>query len=114
MTKILIAITCISLSACLTTKHVYITSDEIYEYKFGQLGDEQGPEIHKQANHYEISEFVWADEGIEPTYRYKSQEGFIGRDTVVIYLLEENLEHEDAEPYALERFKFNININISE
>lgn len=111
VTEVLVALACISLSACLTTKHVYITNEEIYEYNFGKLGDEQGPEIRKQANHFEISELVWPNDSIEPTYRYKPQEGFIGRDSVVIYLLEENLEREDAEPYVLERFRFNINVS---
>jgi hypothetical protein len=64
---------------------VTITDQDIFEYKTGIGGDEEGAVITVQAQHYEISEIVRNSEtNFEAVYRYKAKIGFKGSDYVEI------------------------------
>ncbi len=58
---------------------------EVYEYKTGISGDEEGASIIAQAKHFEISDIVRnADTRWEAVYKYKAKSGYIGTDYVEI------------------------------
>ena len=60
-----------------------IRVNEIYEYKTGISGDEEGVEITKQANHFKISQIVRnADTNFEAVYKYMPETDFAGTDSV--------------------------------
>lgn len=66
-----------------TTMEIEVVSGETIEHFLGAMSFEGGYLIHEQANHFEVSEIenlFW--DGV--FYRYKSREGFIGQDKVVI------------------------------
>ena len=66
---------------------VNIKSTDVYEYRTGIAGDEDGASIIQQARHFEISEIIRnADTGWEPVYRYKPESGFFGSDYVELQL----------------------------
>ena len=63
--------------------NVQILNSEVYEYKTGISGDEEGASIKKQAQHFEISDiFRNSETGWEAVYRYKPESNFIGFDYV--------------------------------
>jgi len=66
---------------------VSLNSTELYEYRTGIGGDEEGASILRQANHYEVSEIVRNEETMwEAVYIYKPKTGFSGKDYVELKL----------------------------
>ena len=64
---------------------VEMKNSEIYKYKTGINGDEEGARITKQAEHFEISEIIRNDTTKwEAVYRYKPQGNYVGNDYVEI------------------------------
>ena len=66
---------------------VFLKNNEVYQYKTGIGGDEEGASIIHQANHFEISDIVRnADSMWEAVYIYKPKSGFVGIDYVELKL----------------------------
>ena len=62
---------------------VSIENTEVYEYRTGISGDEEGATIIHQARHFEISEILRnAETRWEAVYKYKPTPGFTGADFV--------------------------------
>lgn len=68
-------------------EHVIISSSETYTYRTGISGDEEGAQIIRQPNHYEISDIIRNETtNFEVVYRYKPATGFTGTDRVELKL----------------------------
>ena len=66
---------------------VSLKNTEVYEYKTGIGGDEEGASIIRQANHFEISDIIRNEKTIwEAVYKYKPKSGFTGKDYVELKL----------------------------
>lgn len=66
---------------------ISIKKSEIYNYKTGIIGDEDGASIIVQAKYYEISDIVRnVDTNWEAVYKYKPRTGFVGTDYVELKL----------------------------
>ncbi len=64
-----------------------ISNSEIFEYRTGITGDEDGATIYQQAEHFAISEIRRnADTGYEAVYFYQSEADFVGNDYVELEL----------------------------
>ena len=62
---------------------VVIQNSDIYEYRTGIAGDEEGVIITKQSHYHEISEIIRGKEtNFEAVYRYKPKHNFKGTDSV--------------------------------
>lgn len=84
-----------------------IKSTETVEYKFQVMEAipvEGGPQIIKQAEHFEVSELVYKDSAIY--YLYKPEPGFTGTETVEIT----NYLHNGAEVYDQKTTKLTIEV----
>lgn len=68
-------------------EQVTISSSETYDYRTGISGDEEGAQITRQPNHYEISDIIRNETtNFEVIYRYKPATGFTGTDRVELKL----------------------------
>lgn len=68
-------------------KKVTISNSEVFEYRTGISGDEEGASIAQQPEHSELSEIVRnSDTQWEAVYKYKANEGFEGIDQVELKL----------------------------
>ena len=68
-------------------QNVSINNTEIYAYRTGISGDEEGASIIIQARHFDISEIVRnAETKWEAIYKYKPTSGFSGTDYVELEL----------------------------
>ena len=64
---------------------VELNQTEIYKYKTGISGDEEGVLIKKQAQHYEVSEIVRdSTTNWEAVYRYQAKKDYVGDDEMEI------------------------------
>ena len=64
---------------------VELKRTEIYEYRTGISGDEEGASIKKQGQHYEISEIIRdSTTNREAIYRYQAKKDCVGKDEVEI------------------------------
>ena len=78
---------------------VMITNLELYEYRTGMSGDEQGARIFRKPIHALTSTIVRdSSTNWEPVYRYQSEPGFTGMDSVVLELIEHEPPRPDEEP----------------
>ena len=68
---------------------VMITNLELYKYRTGMSGDEQGARIFNKPMHALTSTIIRdASTNWEPVYHYQSEPGFTGTDWVVLELIE--------------------------
>ena len=64
---------------------VELKRTEIYEYRTGISGDEEGASIKKQGQHHEISEIIRdSTTNWEAIYRYQAKKDYVGKDEVEI------------------------------
>ena len=62
-----------------------LNQTEIYKYKTGISGDEEGASIKQQAQHYQVSEIVRdSTTNWEAVYRYQAKKYYVGGDEVEI------------------------------
>lgn len=74
-------------SAGQITVDIEMNNSQIFEYRTGISGDEEGARITQQALNYEISEMVRnASTQWEAVYRYKPKANFVGSEEVIIRL----------------------------
>ena len=64
---------------------VELKRTEIYEYRTGVSGDEEGASIKKQGQHYEISDIIRdSTTNWESVYQYQAKKDYVGKDEVEI------------------------------
>ncbi|MGI8950402.1 MAG: hypothetical protein ACR2FN_02345 [Chitinophagaceae bacterium] len=64
------------------TINVTIKSNETYQYNLGAFGDEEGANITRQAQHYEISSLKRDSDFVTINYEYKPSLNYVGTDDV--------------------------------
>ena len=86
-----------------------------YQYRTGFGGDEQGASIKVQAGHFEKSEIVRdASTGFEPVYKYKSKGGYVGKDSVELWLVDHEIGSGPDDPGKTTKTRVVINFTITE
>ena len=88
-----------------------LESAEEYIYNLGSLGDEEQATIKEDSPNASISEFFYDFDGAAVVkYRYRSENGFSGKDTVVL----EVRRGSDGESKNTDIYYTVINLNIRE
>jgi hypothetical protein len=85
---LILIIGCINLTNSVSEENILnvaIKNAEVYEYRTGISGDEEGASILVQANHFEISDiFRNVETHYEAVCKYEPKAGFSGTDYVKI------------------------------
>lgn len=92
------------------TKHVSITSSEVFNYQTGISGDEESAIITKQPNNYSVSTVVRdSTTNWEAVYRYKPERSFQGTEFVELKI--GTGSDGQSEPKDITLVKLNITVN---